>query len=269
MKRILIGVLALVVIAVAGFFGLDWYAQRRAIREVEAAFEQIRSTGAKADHGKVAFDLWTRTLSIADIHSETASEPPVTVKIASVIARGLSQPDAGRIAAASIETSDFDVDAQAQAPSTLHFSYKTPKIVVTDYSGPARGERPPAGASPFAIYGFVLKQFATISASSVSVPTVTGAIDLGTAALSHGEFTYAGMTLSNIKDGKIADEKIGEASFKFDAQQAGQAQTMTGHLVDITASDIDIGAVAAVLDPQGTSRRSRPPPLPAGLHWPV
>lgn len=253
MKRVLIGVLALVVIAIAGFFGVDWYAQRRATREVEAAFEQIRSTGAKADHGKIAFDLWTRTLSIADIHSETASQPPATVKIAKVIARGVSQPDAGHISAASIETSDLEIDARAPAPSTFHVSYKTPTVVVKDYTGPARGERPPAGASPLAIYGFVLKQFATISASSVSAPTVTGTFDLGNPALGRGEFNYAGMTLDGIKDGKIAGEKVAEVSFKFDAQQAGQAQTMTGHLVHIVASDIDIATIATVLDPQGTS----------------
>jgi hypothetical protein len=252
MKRVLIGVLALVVIAVAGIFGVNWYANERANREVEAAFAQIRGTGARADHGKVAFDPWTRTLTIADIHSETASQPPVTVKIASVIAKGVGQPDAGRISAASIESNDLEIDTKAQAPSTFHMSYKTPKIVVTDYNGPARGERPPADASPFAIYGFVLKQFATISASSVSVPNVTGAFDLGTAALGHGDFSYAGLVLDGIKDGRIASEKIGEASFKIDAQQAGQAQTMTGHLVDIASSDIDIGAIAAVLDPQAT-----------------
>jgi len=253
MKRILIGVLALVVIAAAGLLGTRGYAQRRAEQEVEAAFEQIRSTGAKADHGKVAFDPWTRTLSVADVHTETASQPPVVVKIGSLVASGVNQPEPGRISAASIESNDIEIVAQAPAPSTFNVTYKAPKVIVKDYAGPARGERPPSGSSPLEVYGFLLRQFATISASSVSVPNVTGALDLGTAALGHGEFTYAGLTLEGIKDGRIASEKVDGVSFKLDAQQAAQPQTMTGHVVDIVASDIDTAAIAAVLDPLGAA----------------
>jgi hypothetical protein len=249
MKRVLIGVLALAVVAIAGLFGINWYAQNRAAREVETAFDQIRSTGTKASHGKVSFDLRTRTLTIADITTESASQPPVTVKIGGVIATGVSQPDPGRIAASRIESSDLEIGAQAEGPSTVRMTYKAPKLLIKDYVGPARGERPPAGASPLEIYGFLLKQFASISASSVSIPAITGAFDLGAATLGRGEFTYANLVLDGIKDGRIASEKIGDISFTMDVQQPkAQNQKMSGHLVDITCSDIDTTAIAAALD---------------------
>ena len=83
MTRILIGLVAAIVIATGGFFGFEFYVQQRVAGEVEAAFDQIRATGSKASHGKVSFDLLSRTITVADIAGETAAHPPVSVRIAS------------------------------------------------------------------------------------------------------------------------------------------------------------------------------------------
>src|ERR1700720_3795253 len=102
MVKILTGLVAAIVIAAAGFFGFQFYMQHRVAGEVEAAFEQIRATGGKASHGKVSFDLLKRTVTVADIAGETPAQPPVSVKIASVTASGVGQPDAARFSADSI-----------------------------------------------------------------------------------------------------------------------------------------------------------------------
>ena len=94
MVKILMGLVAVVVIAVGGFFGFQFYTQHRIAGEVEAAFEQIRAAGGKASHGEVSFDLRSHTLRIADIATESASQPPVHMKIASIVALGVGQPDA-------------------------------------------------------------------------------------------------------------------------------------------------------------------------------
>ena len=57
MVKILTGLAAVVVIAVGGFFGFEFYTQHRVASDVEAAFAQIRAGGGKASHGKVSFDL--------------------------------------------------------------------------------------------------------------------------------------------------------------------------------------------------------------------
>ena len=67
MTKILIGLVAAIVIAAGGFFGFQFYMQDRLAREVEAAFEQINASGGKASHGKVSFDLLSRTVTVADI----------------------------------------------------------------------------------------------------------------------------------------------------------------------------------------------------------
>ena len=88
MIKILYGALAAIVIVVGGFFGFQLYTQHRIASEVEAAFDQIRAAGGKASHGKVSFDLLSRTVTVADIAGESAAQPPVSVKIASVTAYG-------------------------------------------------------------------------------------------------------------------------------------------------------------------------------------
>ena len=56
-----IGAIASIAIAAAGYFGVEVYAQQRAAAGLEAAFQQLRGAGARASHGKVLYDRWTRT----------------------------------------------------------------------------------------------------------------------------------------------------------------------------------------------------------------
>ena len=89
MGKILIGLLAAAVIAVGGYFGFEAYVQRQIAGEVEAAFAGIRASGAKATYGKVHFDLWSRTITVADISGKSAAQPPVSMKIGRFVATGV------------------------------------------------------------------------------------------------------------------------------------------------------------------------------------
>src|SRR5204862_116092 len=90
MVKILGGLVAAIVIAVGGFFGFEFYVQHRIVNEIDGVFEQIRATGGKASHGKVSFDLLNRTVTIADIATQTAAQHPVSVKIASTQVDGFT-----------------------------------------------------------------------------------------------------------------------------------------------------------------------------------
>jgi len=147
MKRILIGLVAAIVIATGGFFGFEFYVQQRVAGEVETAFDQIRATGSKASHGKVSFDLLSRTITVADIAGETAAQPPVSVRIASITASGVSQPDPMRFSAGNIEATGIELGVSMAAQPGLSVSYKAPRITVKDYSGPAGLWRPPVSSS--------------------------------------------------------------------------------------------------------------------------
>jgi len=279
MVKILMGLAAAVVIAVGAFFGFQFYMQHRVAGEVDAAFEQIRASGGKASHGKVSFDLLNRTVTVADIAGESAAQPPVSVKIASVTASGVSQPDPARFAANSLEASDIEIGL-AMAAAGFNLTYKVPRIAVKDYSGPAGVQRPPASASFVDVYRFALEQFASVSASSITIPSIAGTITVGAATPGGGDFSYSGFSMQGIKDGKIDVAKVDGVAFTINVQQTSKAEKftgmqqavkteqMTGNLANIASYDVDINAAAAMFDPRrpmttaitAPNGRSRPAP---------
>ena len=128
MKKILLGLVAVLVIAVGGFFGFQFYMQHQIAGEIDTAFDQIRSTGGKASHGKVSFDPLKHTVTIAEIEVESASQPSAHLKIANITASGVSQPDPAHFAADTIEATGVEVDAaMAAAPAEWHLTYKMPR----------------------------------------------------------------------------------------------------------------------------------------------
>src|SRR5882672_5618024 len=126
MVKILIGLLAAIVIAAGAFFGFEFYVQQRAATEVEAAFAQVRAAGNKATHGKVSFDLFSRTITVADIVGESAAQPPVSVKIGRFTAAGVSQPDASLFTADTIDAENVEVGGAMGVLAGMGFTYKVP-----------------------------------------------------------------------------------------------------------------------------------------------
>jgi hypothetical protein len=248
MVKILMGLAAAVVIAVGGFFGFEFYTQHRITSEVNAAFEQMRAGGGKASHGKVSFDLKSRTLRIDDIATESATQPPLRVKIASVTASGVGQPDPARFSADTIEASDLQIGTNIAGPTDGKLTYRMPRVVVKDYSGPASMPPPSASKSIIDAYRSGLEQFAAVSAASVSAPNIAGTINFG-AAMS-GEFVYSGVALRDIKGGKIAAMQVERGNFTVDTQHAGKSDQMTGEIANLASRDFDATALAAILDPQ-------------------
>jgi hypothetical protein len=250
MKKILLGLLVVVIVA-AGLFGFDLYTQHRVTSGVEAAFEQVRAQGGKASHGPVSFDVLKRSLTITNMSFETATQPPITVKAANVVAHGVSQSDAARFSAESIDVNDVEVSAATEGKQPFKIAYKAPLVTLKDYSGPAGAPRQPVSSSLFDLYRFGLDQLAGISAASITVPDVTGTVQV-TPAFGDGaagEFSYSGLAFENIKDGKIASSKIGKVAFTFNSQAAGKPVKVTGSLADMVADDIDVAAMAAAFDP--------------------
>ncbi len=251
MKKVLLGLAAIAIIAVAGYFGFDAYMQHRVKGEVEAAFERIRATGVKASHGKVAFDVRSRTVTIADITTESAAEPPLSVKIASLTAAGASQTDPARFSADSIDIADVEVGLAMPAQGLTRIAYKVPRIAVKAYSGPTGVQPPPASSSLVELYRFGLAQLASISATSVTAPTVTAAMTFAAPArggTGDGEFTYSGVAMEGLKDGKIASAKVDGFHLLFNPP-AGPMKQITGDVANLVATDIDVGALAAAFDP--------------------
>ena len=196
----------------------------------------------------MSFDLKSRTVTVADVKAESATQPSVSMKIASVVALGVGQPDTGRFSADSIEATDIEISVSLAGPAGANLAYKVPRLVMKNYAGPASLQRPQASASVIDAYRSALEQFATVSAASIEAPSITGTINFGPAM--SGEFVYSGTTLRDIKAGKVATMQVERANFTVNTLQAGKADKMIGEILNLASRDFDATAAAAVLDPQ-------------------
>jgi hypothetical protein len=252
MVKIVIGLVTAIVVAAAGFFGFQFYTQHRIASEIDAAFDQLRAAGGMASHGKVSFDLWSRTVAVADIATESAAQPGVRMKIAGLTVSGASQPEPGRLSADNIEAANVEIGANtAGTTGSLQVGYKAPQVVIKNYSGPASLPQPPASASAIDIYRFMLQRFAAASASSIEIPSIAGTINMGPAMAA--DFTYTGSALRDIKDGKVATMQVERVNFTANTQQASKSQKMTGDIANLVSHDFDATAIATALDPQKTN----------------
>src|SRR5580704_5933183 len=97
MRKILIGLVILVPVAIGGYFGAASLANRWFESELEARFAALRSAGADASHGPVTFDLISRTLVVADIIVAQPGSFPFAINDGRVTATGVGLPTAGRL----------------------------------------------------------------------------------------------------------------------------------------------------------------------------
>jgi hypothetical protein len=252
MKRILIGLVAAAILAVGGWFGFNLYVQHRVTAEVEAAFDQMRGSGGKASHGKVAFELASRTLTIEEVNVEPGRAPLAGIKAASFKAVGVRQVDESRIAADNVEISGVELAIDGAAgPASMKLTYKIPQITLASYSGPARVQGAPASDSILDAYRFGLEQFARMTAGSLSVPTITATMS-GVAGGGSGEITYSGLTIRNITSGKFDTAKVDRAVVVIDVQQP-RPDKVTSGFSDATIEDFDANVVIAALNPEKAS----------------
>ncbi|MDN5001822.1 hypothetical protein ACFQZO_13090 [Bradyrhizobium sp. GCM10027634] len=253
MKRILIGLIVAAVLAVGGWFGFNLYVQHRATSEVEATFEQIRAGGGKASHGKIGFDLMSRTLTIDDIAITPGSQPQAQIKIAGIKGTGVRQIDDTRFSADSIDLSDTEIKySSVMGETKLNAVYKVPQLTVRDYSGAVRIQGSLASDSLIDLYRFVLEQFVSVTASSVVAPTISASVTPETGKSGSGgtEITYSGVTILNINRGKVDAAKVDRTVHIVSLQQPGKSEKLTLELSNTTTDDFDATALATALDPK-------------------
>jgi hypothetical protein len=252
MGKIIIGVFAALVIAAGGYFGFEFYLQQRILNDVEAAFANVRASGAKASHGKISFDLWRRTITVADIAGEFTAQPPASLKIGRIVAKGVRQQDGGRFAAQKIDATEVEVTGAIGQQGGLQFTYQAPAVEVTDYDGPGGPLRPLQGTAPADIYRFALDHLAAVSAKAVVAPSLSVKLApaAGSAAAGVGDYTYSGLTLRDIKDGKMAAATVERVTFTAAISAAGKAEKLSGEIANLAAYDFDIAAMRALLDPE-------------------
>ncbi|MBB4364450.1 hypothetical protein GGD65_005510 [Bradyrhizobium sp. CIR18] len=249
MKRILIGLIVAAVLGAGGWFGFNLYVQHRMTSEVEAAFERLRAGGSKASHGKIAFERSSRTLTIEDIAIDPGNPLQGHVKIGAFKSSGVRQIGETRFAADGIDISGVEIALDEVGPGKLKVAYKIPQVTLRDYAGPLRVENVPASSSLSDMYRFVLDQFASLTATSVMIPSINISFDAGSSGGS-GEVVYSGLALQNLGRGKVDAMKMDRATFTINVTQPGKADKLTGEISGMIVNDFDSTPILAALDPQ-------------------
>lgn len=245
MRKLLVALLLVAALAVGGYFGVTAYAQNEAERQVTALFGNLEAGGLKASRGPVRFDLFARTLDLADI-TLAAADGSGTTSIGRITARGFSPPANGRIKVARIEIADVAFNGPSPFYAGVTTGYGIPQIVIEDYEGP---ESVVASSSEPA--QLLLSFLESASATAISAPSVliTTEAKLGDNTIST-RFGYGAARLSGIAGGRIADVQIGPSTFSYKEPGAKPGNAVDGEIGRTTIKGMDIGAMIALGDPR-------------------
>jgi hypothetical protein len=133
----------------------------------------------------------------------------------------------------------------------LNFSYRAPRVEVVSYAGPAAPLRRLDAAAPMEIYRFALEHFAAVSASSVVIPSLVATMKPATTggAAGTGDYNYTGLSLREIRGGRIATIGVDRVALNVVIETAGKQETMSGTVEKLAAHDFDSAGAVAMLDP--------------------
>lgn len=246
MKKVLIGIGAVLLLAGGAFLGVVAWGKAQAKAQVEQTFTALRQSGATATHGGVGFDLFSRTLTVSNIAIRSA-DGSKSIAVASLVAGGVSPVVSGRFSADSIALNALQVSLDEPA---LHQKsvYEAPVVHIRGFEGPATALAVPTGGDKHEAVRFGLAQFAATTAARVEVPDLAAHITtIPPNDRPHTlDATYRLLLGEGIKGGKISTLSFDRMSFENVATGPGPDERTTGHLSNFNASEIDTAPVLAL-----------------------
>lgn len=246
MKKFVIGLVAIAVLAGAGFFGVTTYARMRAQSEVEAVFQGLRASGRTAQHGTVGFDLFAKTLSVPDI---SIREPDgATVRVGQLIAAGLSNPENGRIRVRTVEVSDLLIEIPS-TPGRAGAQYRVPRIVLEGYDGPDT-LLPQEGKEHVALR-LALRQLAATRAERLVIPEAAVRIEAVAPDAVATRGTYRDMVFETLDMGRIARGGFSALEFETIAPASAPDLGVKGKIEGFSVTGIDTAPFRAVVEETG------------------
>jgi hypothetical protein len=251
-KALVAVVVGIFLMATGAYFGADLWTQFRTKSEVEAVFDSLRAVFTTASHGRIELNSRTRTVKISDIVLRS-SDRATTIKVGQLTAAGTMGPVAGRVSAARIEITNWELTTVVPIAAGPGIAYKAPSIVIEAFSGPATLPLKVNPTSMIDVMRASLEYFAASTATAITIPKLSAAVtprqpDQATAAIGSVEYTYSDIALRNIRDRHIATISVERSTVISDAATP-ELGSFAGAMANISLSDFDIGTAIAVLDP--------------------
>jgi hypothetical protein len=257
MRKVILGLLVALLVGVGGYFGAVHWAERTAAREVDARLDLWRSGGGSATRGPVRFDLWTRTLKVADVAITLPSSSDERISIDELIATGVEPSGRAR----RLDIVGLEVSQVVPGLAGTRMQQKAPRVTLTDFS--ERPVVPVKGVSPADATRRWLEQLSAIVASTIEAPSLTVTVTpaearnrpapaLQTASVGAAEYTYSNLVLREVANGRIAEATIEKVVLRAGSGRTGPGfpgPGFTGEMANASVRDIDIGPMLAWLDP--------------------
>ncbi len=257
MRKVVTGVLAILIVGTGGYFGARGWAQQQVEQEVETSLAAIRAGGSNVTRGPVEIDLLRRQFSLSNVVAEMAGETKASLRIGRVVATGIGPPHAGRISAARLEIDDLEIDGTIAVGAGLHVTYRIPRLEFADFTGPTVPLYPIDAASPIEAIRAAVQQFIDVTASSLAVPTVTVSLAAKESPLSTIEYGYSGIMLRNIGEGRIGSTTVDRVVAAVNAADPNGPVGFTAEVDGVQTLDVDLGPILAVLNGSADDRYRR------------
>jgi hypothetical protein len=246
MRKVVTGVLALLIVGTGGYFGARGWAQQQVEQEVETSLAAMRAGGSNVSRGPVEIDLLRRQVSLSNVVAEMAGEPKASLRIGRVVATGIG-PRVGRISAAQLEIDDLEIDGTIAVGAGLHVTYRIPRLEFADYTGPTVPLYPIDVASPIEAMRAAVQQFSALTASSLAIPTLTVSIAAKESPLS-AEYGYSGIVMRNIGEGRLGSATIDRVVATVNPADPNGPGGFTAEVDGMQMLDADLGPILAVLN---------------------
>ena len=243
--KVLTGAVAALVVVAVGYYGVKLWIKSRVEHDIDSAFLNMRAVFGSAEHGQTEFDPWSGTLKISDVLLRSNTDPSTTIKVGQLVASGIGLP-IRQIGAHRIDIADWEFAGALSTTSNI--TQKAPTISIENFSVLRSSFNKPDASSAADKARLVIEYLAAISATSLSIPTVSAIVTpiAPGGGIGSTEHIVSNVQLRGIEEGRIASMSIDRVETRGAANPRGGAN-WKGEIAKISASDFDARTLAAVL----------------------
>lgn len=263
-KKLAIGLLAVALLAVAAYFGVQFYARHQAVAQVDRAFDELRQRGASARFADATVDPVGRGITLRGVEI-VSKDKTATLSVEKLTASGAAPPRDGYVEADVLDLDGVKITVSGPPVAGGTLTYTVPKVMIDQYRGPVNLVAAPGAApasSPEGALALALRQLAATAAAKVTIPAMSAHITSATAGVAPLDVAYEGIAAEQVAAGKIRSLIIDRATFKGPAHLAGartpatdataqppvaDAVPIEGEMTGIVAARIDTGPLLAIV----------------------
>jgi len=248
MRKILAGLIVALIVGIpALYFGVPWWVEQKALRELDASLQSVRRAGGTASRGAASYDLWTRTLRVSDLALQSG-DAKSSLKVGRLTATGLAAAGTSQFSADHLDLADMEVAGLQLGPASPIQTYTMPRLTAEHLTGPTIFTSKAAAIAGADDVLSALSAFAALSASKVVIPGMKVTSEPAPDAADGMSATYdvTDTILDSLSNGRIASASIDRIAIQ---GRLPDDTAFSGDIEKIALSDVDLNPAIAALDP--------------------